>query len=179
MWVSLSSRGQPIAFFLTSSTRELDVQRRLEPGADHFALALPRVAVAEEQQRARLVDRQHQLHAGAHARVVHVAAERARRRGRDRFLARRRDADAAKHRPQRQLDAARLHVGLIEPRDTPRALSIVQVTRLALAIDPRAQSLPDRRCRAPAGCSEYAVARFVSSFSMVTTSMSPGSAPST
>ena len=93
---------------------ELDIHRGLEAGADDFAFALQRVAVADEQQRAGFVDRQHHLHALVEARVVHVAAERARCAGCDRFLARRRHADAAEHRPQAQLEAA--DVGVVETR---------------------------------------------------------------
>jgi hypothetical protein len=43
--------------------RELDVHRRLEPGAADFAFALQSVAVADKEQRSRFVDRQHDLHA--------------------------------------------------------------------------------------------------------------------
>ena len=123
-------------FFLHEIDRELDVERRLEPRPRDLAFALPRVAVAEEQERARLVHRQHHADARAHRRVVHVAAERARHGRRDRFLARRRRADAAEHRPQRQLEAARLHVALIEPSDAAR---LVDRPRHAarLAIDAR------------------------------------------
>ena len=100
MCVSFSRRGQPIATLLDDVDRELDVERRLESGADDFALALPRMSVAHEEQRASNVDRQHHFDAGIEAGVVHVAAERAGRRGRDRLTASGSDADAAEHRPQ-------------------------------------------------------------------------------
>ena len=91
--------------------RELDVHRGLETGAGDFAFALARVAVAHEQQRARLVHRKHQLHAGVHSGVIHVAAICAGNGREDRFPARGRDRDASEHRPQRQLEDRRLDVG--------------------------------------------------------------------
>ena len=54
---SVSMRGHAGRLLLHDLNRELDVHGGLEPGADHFALTLTRMAVAEEEQRAGLADR--------------------------------------------------------------------------------------------------------------------------
>src|SRR5688572_27223799 len=55
---------------------ELDVERRLDAGAGDAAVALARVAVAEEEQCAGLEDRQHHPCARSEAGRDHAAAER-------------------------------------------------------------------------------------------------------
>ncbi len=56
MWVVVFEPRPADRLLLHQTDGELDVHRRLEAGADDFPFALPRVAVAEEQQRAGLVD---------------------------------------------------------------------------------------------------------------------------
>ena len=97
-------------FFLDEVDCEVDIHRRLEPSAGHFAFALTRVAVTHEQQRTRLINGEHQLHAGVQSGVIHVAAVRARRDGRDRFLARRCHGNTSQHRLERKLEDRRLQI---------------------------------------------------------------------
>src|SRR4029079_11211704 len=75
-----------------------------------LAVALERVAVAEVEEPALGKDGEIDRHACAEAAVVHVAAVLARGRTRDRLPLRRRDAEAAEHRIERQL-AERLEPG--------------------------------------------------------------------
>ncbi len=83
------------------------------------------------RRRPGLADRQRHFDAGIDAGVVHVAAERARRAGGDRFLPSRRQADTSQHRSDRQLDRRTRAAHALSGRTTPLALSMVQVMRRA------------------------------------------------
>jgi hypothetical protein len=98
MCVSVSNRG------------EVDADRRVRADLDRadaaqLAVALHRVAVAEEQQAARHRDGQQQRAAGAHLLDVHVAAVRPVVDGAD-GVQERRGADRADHRPHGDLAPA-------------------------------------------------------------------------
>ena len=88
---------------MTRSTDDHGVHRALHRDPAGLALALPGVAVAEGEQRARHVDAEVAGHPGAHLRGVHVAAARVGDQDAAHLEVGRRDADGAVHRVQRQV----------------------------------------------------------------------------
>ncbi len=91
---------------------EFDLERGLDAGTGDLAVALAGMAVAEEEQPARRMDREGDGRAGAEQAIVHIAAMGAARRGRDRLAAFGRDAEAAEHRRQWEAPVADAGRGL-------------------------------------------------------------------
>ena len=131
--------------------REFDVHRRLERVAGQFAVALRRMAVAQEQQRARMIHRQVDGRALDDLVVVHVAAEPPRVSGADR-----RSPAAAQRRRSRASAAAALKspsslsVGFSRYA-TPFAASIFQRLGNARLHFRSASETARARCASP-GC---------------------------
>ena len=75
MMCSLVSTRGPVRFdFLAQLDRELYGHRRFDAGSGRLAIALQRMAIADEQQRARMIDREDHSRAFADFVVVEIAA---------------------------------------------------------------------------------------------------------
>src|SRR5205823_3346955 len=108
MCVSFSRRGHPIGFFLMTSTvksTSIEVSSPVPATSPSPWRACPSPT---NNSAPGLIDRQHQLYAGVHAGVIHVAAVRPGDGREDCFLARGRYCHAAEHRLERQLENRRL-----------------------------------------------------------------------